>query len=99
MKERQHLVIQGKTYELAWVDHIDGGLGEKNHDMLRIIFERGRPAERTIATVLHEALHLISDELVLALDEDTINRLESGLYCFLSESGVDMLPLIREPGE
>ncbi|MEN6402566.1 MAG: hypothetical protein ABFD94_11550, partial [Armatimonadia bacterium] len=84
MSERQHLVIQGKTYELTWVDHIDGGLGEKNHDMLRIIFERGRPAERTIATVLHEALHLISDELVLALDEDTINRLESGLYCFLS---------------
>jgi hypothetical protein len=48
--------------------------------------------------VLHEALHLISDELVLGLDEDTINRLESGLYCFLSESGVDLLPLIREPG-
>ncbi|MDD5304504.1 MAG: hypothetical protein PHS14_15515 [Elusimicrobia bacterium] len=98
MSERQQLVIQGKGYELAWVDHLDGGLGEKDHDMLRITLERGRPAERTIATVLHEALHLISDEFVLALDEDTINRLESGLYCFLSESGVDLLPLIREPG-
>ena len=97
MKERQRLEIQGKDIRLIWRQKIKKATGRAGHDTCTIEVKRGLPEDRTIATVIHEALHIIDDELELKLDHDTINRLESALYAFLKKSGADLKPLIYEP--
>lgn len=98
MSERQQLEILGKRWSLIWVPNLRGNLGRTDHDLLRIELELGYPEDRTIATLLHEALEAINRELVLDLDHDTIERLESGWFAFFKAQGIDLRPLIREPG-
>lgn len=96
MVERRQIMIQGKPYQLVWIDHLRGALGTNDVDHLKIEMERGHPDPRTISTLLHEALHVIDHEMHLELSHEIIDRIESGLYSFFAMSGVDLRPLIWE---
>jgi hypothetical protein len=52
--------------------------------------------EQKISTTIHEMLHVINESMRLDLTENTICRLETGLFQALSENGVDLFPLIDE---
>jgi len=92
--ERKQLVINGKRWTLAWKNRLPRAYGRTVYDKLRIELERGLPEDRTLATLIHEVLHVLSDDYRLALDHDTINRLEAGLFDFLATQGIDLAPLI-----
>jgi hypothetical protein len=53
-------------------------------------------AQQKVSTTLHEVLHVINETMRLDLTENTICRLETGLFQALSENGVDLFPLIDE---
>ncbi len=97
MQERQQVDIQGKVYQLIWADVL-ASCSEVHLELDKIFIRRSLPEDRAMATLLHEAIEVINDELKLRLGHDTIDRLEPGLFGFLKKSGVDMKPLIYEPG-
>lgn len=98
-RERQRLEILGKQWSVVWLPSMKKALGRTDHDQLQIEMERGHPDDRTIATLLHEVLEAINRELVLKLDHDTIERLESAWFAFFRAQHIDLEPLIREDGE
>lgn len=74
--------IFGTKYKLSLEtsDQMKGELGMCTPWKLDIRINKEAPVVQQEETLLHEVLHCISDELVLNLDDDTIQRLAVGLY-------------------
>lgn len=80
---KKHIDILGKRYEIQHCDSVQMGgvMGSANRtkQVIKVNVIDYAP-EQTGETLLHEVLHIISDELVLELPEETIARLAVGLY-------------------
>ena len=74
--------ILGMRYNVSYEtsEQMKGELGMCTPWKLDIRINKEAPDPQKEETLLHEALHCISDELVLDLGEDTIQRLAAGLH-------------------
>ena len=48
-----------------------------------------------ISTIIHEAIELIGMQLELTLEHRVVCSMETGIYQFLVENGVDLTPLLE----
>jgi hypothetical protein len=82
--------ILGKTIELKLVDYENMGtafgLSRGDKQLIKLTKDFGK--ERMESTLLHEILHMLSDELNLGLTEHQVHVLEAGLYQVLSQPGL-----------
>lgn len=77
------MTILGKTYEIRMTDDVGAGgnLGQSKRSRQIIVLNAEECAlEQLEETLLHEVIHIISGELVLGLDEETVARLAVGIY-------------------
>ena len=76
------ITILGKTYSIEYVDelHSAGTMGAANRNHQTIIICKDNHEEQQNDTLLHEVIHMISRELMMDLDEQTIARLAVGLH-------------------
>lgn len=80
------LIIQGKPYKIIWQKMIfDGeeGLETKFYGKVstakqEITLAENLAIEKLFDTMFHEIVHAIDNELVLDLDEKTVDRLATG---------------------
>ena len=77
------MTILGKPYEVRMTDDVGSGgnLGQSKRSKQVIVLNNEECAhEQLEETLLHEVIHIISGELVLGLDEETVARLAVGIY-------------------
>jgi hypothetical protein len=74
--------ILGMKYKLSYEtsEQMKGELGMCTPWKLDIRINKEAPGPQQEETLIHEVLHCISDELVLELNEETIQRLSAGLH-------------------
>ena len=73
--------ILSKDYdfrELESIDHAD--MGRSSVKTLEILISKGMPRQGKEATLLHEIMHQVADQLGIILDECVISALATGLY-------------------
>ena len=77
-----NLSILGKPYSIKWNDDLEvsGLLGACAQAKQVIWLSTSIAPAQLQDTAMHEVLHIISDELKLGLEEETICRLSCGLY-------------------
>jgi hypothetical protein len=78
----KNINILGKQYTIVPMDHAEcqGNMGSINREKQIIMVNKDLAIDQYKETLIHESLHIISEELNLDLDEDTIARLAVGLY-------------------
>ena len=76
------ITILGKPYKIVTMIHSEcqGNMGSINREKQIIMVNKDLAIDQYKETLIHESLHIISEELNLALDEDTIARLAVALY-------------------
>ena len=77
------MTILGKPIEIRWTDElleVGSMLGASNPSRQTIWLSTALKSAQLQDTAMHEVLHIISDELKLGLEEETICRLSCGLY-------------------
>lgn len=74
--------ILGKTYKIEYVDNktIGGNYGDCNTTKAYIRINKEITKQQQEDTLLHEVLHIISDELTLEMNEGQVGRLATVLY-------------------
>lgn len=75
--------VLSKPYEIISASNIqvaDSMYGSCDRKFQKIVIVDGIAEDQKQDTLIHEVLHIISDELGLGLDEATIQRLGVGLY-------------------
>jgi hypothetical protein len=88
MAEKQPLpydetvTILGKEYIIRYTDSIGtcGNMGSADRSKQFIAVDAGLAPQQVESTVLHEIIHMVDRELKLDLPEETVCRLEVGLY-------------------
>jgi hypothetical protein len=76
------ITILGKLYKIVPMTKAEcqGNMGSINRENQIIMVNEELAKDQYSETLLHETIHIISEELNLALDEDTVARLAVGLY-------------------
>ena len=78
------VTILGKVYPIIQTTFdLSGGtlMGSANRSkQLIVVRKEGLGRDQYLETLLHEVLHIVSDELAVGLDEDDVSRLAVGLY-------------------
>jgi len=77
------MTILGKPYEVRMTDDVGAGgsLGQSKRSKQVIVLNTEECAKEQLEeTLLYEVIHIISGELVLQLDEETVARLAVGIY-------------------
>ncbi len=74
--------ILGKPYTIKYTDSIGtcGNMGNAARAKQFINVDAALGPQQIESTILHEVLHMIDGELKLDLSEETIMRLEVGIY-------------------
>lgn len=74
--------ILGKEYTIRYVPSLDmsGDMGDCCRTKATIRISKDISKEQQDDTLIHEVLHILSDELVLNLPEETVGRLAVALY-------------------
>ncbi len=97
MKKKKTINILGYTYSIEYPGDVRtmNATGRVRFDGFRIQLANSEPQE-LLSTMLHECLECLNRHLNLDLEEDTIVRLEVGLFQVLTQNGVDLTPLLEE---
>jgi len=74
--------ILGKPYRVECVpnEHLAGNMGSATRGRQFIAISSELALEQQEDTLLHEVIHIISDELALGFTEETVQRLAVGLH-------------------
>ena len=74
--------ILGKPYRIVEIEATSAPdyCGTNNREAQTITVVSGLPQEGRDDTILHETIHVISDELCLKLSEEQVSALACGLY-------------------
>jgi len=74
--------ILGKTYKIEYVDNktLGGNYGDCNTTKAYIRINKEITKQQQEDTLLHEVLHIISDELNIELGEKQVQILATALY-------------------
>jgi len=81
--DKKSVTILGKSYEIRLADDVGSGgsLGQSKRSRQVIVLNSEECApEQLEETLMHEVIHIISGELVLGLEEETVARLAVGIY-------------------
>jgi len=87
----EEVVLYGIHYPIRLVRDLsasDHRYGETNYYRHEISIDAALPLAVKWATLCHEVLHVIDGALTLGLKEDTVRRLDSGIFEFLSQLGI-----------
>ena len=89
------LKILGHTYTIVHNGASDfiGAYGRHHPEKLVIQIADDLAQGQAVSTILHEILHALDFLMKLGLDDNQVQRLESGLYQALTDNGVDLSPL------
>ena len=76
------ITILGKQYKIIPMAHEEsqGNMGSINRVSQIIMVDKSLAPDQYKETLIHESLHIISEELNLNIDEDTVARIAVGLY-------------------
>jgi hypothetical protein len=76
------ITVLGKPYTILKqaTDEGNGVMGSANSARQVINIVQGYGKEQTEETLLHEVVHIVSNELALDLAEEDVRRLAVGLY-------------------
>lgn len=80
MKRPEKLKLMGKRWSVEYTVWEKDELGECDLEAQHIKVKDGMKHEQESSTLLHEAIHAISDTLGLNLNERQVQGLETGLY-------------------
>lgn len=86
---KKELLILGMRHKVTYFENHDNGdnaMGRSDvkKATIRICKEMGTDTKEQ--TILHEAIHIISDHLALSLTENQVCALSAGLYSFFKEN-------------
>jgi Zn-dependent peptidase ImmA (M78 family) len=92
MKLPKKLKILGRPFIVEYKDfeklvQHNGMSGNCTGHKQLIQIDSSNPRERQENTLLHEIIHLISDDLSLEFSEETVKRITTGLYQVLNDNG------------
>lgn len=78
----KNIKILGKEYKIEYVDNktLGGNFGDCNTANAYIRINKDITKQQQEDTLLHEVIHIISDELTLELTEGQVGRLATILY-------------------
>ena len=76
------VTVLGKPYEIEYVDEARscGTMGCADRGNQHIMINQDNGKDQIAETILHEIIHIIDQELLLELKEETVARLAVGLY-------------------
>jgi len=86
------VVLYGQDYEIALVSDLACAAhkyGETNYYRHRIEIDGASSLSVQWATLCHEVLHVIDDHLALGLEEEDVRRLDSGIFEFIAQLGLE----------
>lgn len=78
------------TYEVLFADEIKNDpevLGEMRPNERQIVIKNGQSNTEILKTVIHEIIHVLSDENEVGLTESQVRALELATYRFLRLNG------------
>jgi Zn-dependent peptidase ImmA (M78 family) len=85
--------ILGKEYNIIYFENVSNknlemvdNMGLSNMAKCEIHINKNLPEDQKNDTLLHEIIHMISDELCVKLKEDQITILATALYCIFKEN-------------
>jgi len=93
------LKILGKPFQVNYGYEApleDGDMGDCNTDGQVLTIRDGQPLESEQDTVLHEALHALSDAMEIKLKEHQVTKLATGLLALLKDNSHFALYLRRK---
>ena len=70
-----------------------GAFGKASLGDSRIYIDSDMTPEQRLSTILHEALEMMNMQLELGMPHAAICGIETGMYQFLTENGIDLAPL------
>lgn len=78
----KNIQILGKTYNIEYVDNktLGGSYGDCNTTKAYIRINKEITKQQQEDTLIHEVLHIISDELKIELEERQVQILATALY-------------------
>ncbi len=76
-----------------------GAMGRCDTDKQIIQLANDQGDDQFVSTILHEAIEAINIHLDLGIDHPTIQRVEAGLFQFLTCNGVSLQPLVDRVDE
>ena len=86
------LRILGHDYTVEERDDL-GAFGKASLSYGRIYLAPDITPEQRTSTLLHEAVEMMNVQLELNMTHSAIYGVETGMYQFLTENGVDLSPL------
>jgi len=87
----QELVLFGQPYSVEIVADLSSAIhryGETIYHRHKISIDGASARSVQWATLCHEVLHVIDEALALGLEEETVRRLDTGLFEFISQLGI-----------
>ena len=85
--------ILGHDYTVEVRDAL-GAFAKSCYSDTRIIIDCDQVDDHKISTLLHEVIELINIQLELKMEHSQICGMETGVYQFLVENGIDLTPLL-----
>jgi hypothetical protein len=83
--------ILGKNFAIVFepVNELTSSfLGHCDPSKCEIILQKGLTVDTANETLLHEVIHAVADLLGIAINEQQVTALSSGLYAVLSDNGI-----------
>lgn len=90
--------ILGKEVSVIYVEPTrfdKGTYGEADVRGCKIWLSTEGTKETKTVTLLHEILHFLSDDLVIELDEEQIQRIAQGFFLVMQENGIEITKILR----
>lgn len=88
------LRILGHDYDVLYRDDLNA-FGKASIRAARLYIDPALGDEQQLSTILHEVLELIMMQMELNMDHQAVCSVETGMYQFLVENGVDLSPLLE----
>lgn len=79
---KKTISILGKKYTVEYVPNskLIDCMGISNRHSQEILIDESTAEDQKAETLIHEVIHVIEEELLLGLPEETVARLAVGLY-------------------
>ena len=87
--------ILGHNYKVEIREDL-GAFGKSCLSDSKIYIDPNNTDEQMISTLLHEVIEMINAQLELSINHQSICGVETGIYQFLVENGIDLSVFLQE---
>ena len=87
--------ILGHDYKVIVREDL-GAFGKSCLSAGQIYIDPDSTNEQLISTLIHEAIEMINAQLELGMNHQAICGIETGIYQFLTENGIDLSVLLKD---